>query len=104
MGVVSPSSADWKSPKSPNDSNEESSSENEELKVKPSPGAAAESEKGPKPSYEIQVVRNCSEGANLFTLTSSCGLNGSSDMARAAALDGSKASYIYHELCNSESN
>lgn len=50
VGVVSPSSADWKSPKSPNDSNDESSSENEELKVKPSPGAAAESEKGPKPS------------------------------------------------------
>lgn len=50
VGVVSPSSADWKSPKSPNDSNDESSSENEELKVNPSPGAAAESEKGPKPS------------------------------------------------------
>jgi hypothetical protein len=52
VGVLSPSSvAAWKSPKSPNDSNEESSSENEELNVNASaPPVAAESEKGPKPS------------------------------------------------------
>ena len=52
VGVFSPSSvAAWKSPKSPNDSNEESSSENEELKVNASPPPVpTESEKGPKPS------------------------------------------------------
>jgi len=58
VGVSTPSSwsagscsALWKSPKSPNESNEESSSENEELKVKLSTTpTAAESENGPKPS------------------------------------------------------
>lgn len=50
VGVDSPSSADWKSPKSPNDSNDESSSEKDEPKVNASLVAAAESEKGPKPS------------------------------------------------------
>lgn len=49
VGVNSPSIAPLKSPKSPNDSKEESSSEKDELKVKPSL-TAAESEKGPKPS------------------------------------------------------
>jgi len=52
VGVLSPSSvAAWKSPKSPNESNEDSSSENEELNVNASaPPVPAESEKGPKPS------------------------------------------------------
>ena len=52
VGVLSLSSvAGWKSPKSLNDSNEESSSENEDLTVNMSAlPVPAESEKGQKPS------------------------------------------------------
>lgn len=50
VGVKSPSSALWKSPKSPNDSKEESSSEKDELKVTASLVDNVELEKGPKSS------------------------------------------------------
>ena len=53
VGVNVPPSADWKSPKSPKLSEEESSSEKEELNMNESPtvpGPPLGSEKGPKPS------------------------------------------------------
>lgn len=51
VGVNSPSSGLWKSPKSPKDSKEDSSSENDEVNAKLSL-TAAESEKGPNPSWK----------------------------------------------------